>query len=108
MVSASSTHQLPACPHPLTIFAVLPASPWNSAILSPAVRVHDFGIADIQNFAVRIAWDMDTPQRSEMEVFKTNHEFPFCRMITLNRREQLSLQLFYADQHLRSDPFIGM
>lgn len=78
-----------------------------SAILSPAVRVHDFAITDIQNFAVRIAWDMDTPQRSEMEVFKTNHESPFCRMITLNRREPLTLQLFYADQHLRSDPFIG-
>lgn len=79
-----------------------------SAILSPAVRVHDFGITDIQNFAVRIAWDIDTAQRSEMEVFKTNHESPFCRMITLNRREPLTLQLFYADQQLRSDPFIGM
>lgn len=79
-----------------------------SAILSPAVRVHDFGITDIQNFAVRIAWDIDSPQRSEMEVFKANHELPFCRMITLARREPLTLQLFYADPHLRSDSFIGM
>lgn len=77
------------------------------AILSPAVRVHDFGITDIQNFAVRIAWDIDSPQRSEMEVFKPYHEFPFSRMITLNRRDNLSLELFYADPTLRSDPFIG-
>lgn len=77
------------------------------AILSPAVRVHDFGITDIQNFAVRIAWDIDTPARNEMEVFKPHHEFPFSRMITLQRRDPLMLQLFYADPHLRSDAFIG-
>lgn len=77
------------------------------AILSPAVRVHDFGITDIQNFAVRIAWDVDTPQRNEMEVFKPHHEFPFSRMITLQRRDPLMLQLFYNDPHLRSDAFIG-
>ncbi|XP_031630545.1 heat shock 70 kDa protein 4 isoform X2 [Contarinia nasturtii] len=77
------------------------------AILSPAVRVHDFGITDIQNFAVRIAWDLESNNRSEMEVFKSHHEFPFSRMITLQRREPLSLQLFYADPDLRSDSFIG-
>lgn len=78
------------------------------AILSPAVRVHDFSITDIQNFAVRIAWDTDSQHRSEMEVFKQHHEFPFCRMITLQRRDPITLELFYADPTLRSDPFIGM
>lgn len=77
------------------------------AILSPAVRVHDFGITDIQNFAVRIAWDLESQSRTEMEVFKPHHEFPFSRMITLQRRDPLSLQLFYSDPTLRSDPFIG-
>lgn len=77
------------------------------AILSPAVRVHDFGITDIQNFAVKIAWDIESQNRSEMEVFKPHHEFPFSRMITLSRRDPLSLQLFYADPTLRSDSFIG-
>lgn len=77
------------------------------AILSPAVRVNDFGITDIQNFSVRIAWDIDSSHRNEMEVFKPHHEFPFSRMITLSRRDPLSLQLFYADPHLRSDAFIG-
>lgn len=77
------------------------------AILSPAVRVNDFAITDIQNFAVRIAWDLESQNRSEMEVFKPHHEFPFSRMITLQRRDPLSLQLFYADPHLKSDNFIG-
>lgn len=77
------------------------------AILSPAVRVHDFGITDIQNFAVRIAWDIESTNPSGMEVFKPHHEFPFSRMITLQRRDPLSLELFYSDPHLKSDTFIG-
>lgn len=77
------------------------------AILSPAVRVNDFAITDIQNYAVRISWEANTQRRSDMEVFKKSHEFPFCRLITLNRSEPLTLELFYSDQNLRSDPFIG-
>lgn len=72
------------------------------AILSPAVRVHDFSTTDIQNYAVSIAWDNET-----LQVFEPNHAFPFSRMITLNRREPFSVQLHYTDTHLKSDPFIG-
>lgn len=72
------------------------------AILSPAVRVHDFSVTDLQNYAVSIAWD-----GNEMQVFEPNHAFPFSRMITLNRREPFSVQLHYTDPHLKSDPFIG-
>lgn len=77
------------------------------AILSPAVRVNDFAITDIQNYAVRIAWDLENNQRNEMEVFEPYHAFPFSRMITLQRREPFNMQLFYSDPHLKSDSFIG-
>lgn len=78
------------------------------AILSPAVRVHDFAVTDIQNYAVSIAWDIENNARNnEMQVFEPNHAFPFSRMITLNRRDPFSLQLHYTDPHLKSDPFIG-
>lgn len=73
------------------------------AILSPAVRVHDFATTDIQNYAVSIAWDGST----EMQVFEPSHPFPFSRMITLNRREPFYVQLHYTDPHLKSDPLIG-
>lgn len=78
------------------------------AILSPAVRVHDFEVTDIQNYAVSIAWDIErNPRNNEMRVFDANHAFPFSRMITLNRRDAFSLQLYYNDPLLKSDPFIG-
>lgn len=78
------------------------------AILSPAVRVHDFATTDIQNYAVSIAWEIENnPRNNEMLVFEPNHAFPFSRMITLNRREPFSVQLHYTDPHLKSDPFIG-
>lgn len=78
------------------------------AILSPAVRVHDFAVTDIQNYAVSIAWDIENnPRNNEMLVFEPNHAFPFSRMITLNRRDPFSVQLHYTDPNLKSDSFIG-
>lgn len=78
------------------------------AILSPAVRVHDFDTTDIQNYAVSIAWDIESnPRNNEMRVFEAGHAFPFSRLITLNRRDAFGLQLYYTDPALRSDPFIG-
>lgn len=77
------------------------------AILSPAVRVHDFSVTDIQNYSVRVSWEGDG-QRNDMEVFEANHAFPFSRMLTLNRREPFTMQLYYNDPHLRSDPLIGV
>lgn len=78
------------------------------AILSPAVRVHDFDTTDIQNYAVSIAWDIESnPRNNEMRVFEAGHAFPFSRLITLNRRDAFGLQLYYTDPALKSDPFIG-
>lgn len=77
------------------------------AILSPAVRVHDFGITDIQNYGVRIAWDSEQNQRNEMDVFDAGHVFPFSRMITLHRRDPFNVKLYYNDPYLKSDAFIG-
>lgn len=78
------------------------------AILSPAVRVSDFSIIDIQNYTVNIAWDIElNPRNNELRVFDAGHAFPFSRLITLNRRDPFSLQLYYSDPALRSDPFIG-
>jgi molecular chaperone DnaK (HSP70) len=75
------------------------------AILSPAVRVHDFGTTDIHNTPVRIQWDGE--QRGELEVFQAFHAFPISRQITLHRREPFNMQLYYSDPTFRSDPFIG-
>lgn len=75
------------------------------AILSPAVRVHDFATVDIQNTTVRVSWDGE--QCGDMDVFPAFHPFPFSRQLTLNRREPFNLQLYYADPKLASDATIG-
>lgn len=77
------------------------------AILSPAVRVRDFNVVDIQPYAVSLAFDNENGQRTEMEVFPTNHAAPFSRLLTLYRREPFAISLYYSDPAPCIDPFIG-
>lgn len=79
------------------------------AIMSPAVRVREFGVTDIQNFPVKIKYDGENGQNGEMEVFPLFHAVPFSRMLSLYRREPIKLLITYGDpQNLPyPDPFIG-
>jgi heat shock protein len=77
------------------------------AIMSPAVRVRDFGIVDIQPYSVMISFDNENGQRTEMEVFPANHAAPFSRLLTMSRREPFAIQLYYADPSPYLDPLIG-
>lgn len=55
----------------LSIFqdeAVARGAALQCAILSPAVRVRDFSVTDVQPYAVRLCWDADTREDGEMEV----------------------------------------
>lgn len=38
------------------------------AMLSPAVRVREFSITDVQPYAVRLAWDATKGEDGDMEV----------------------------------------
>jgi heat shock protein 110kDa len=77
------------------------------AIMSPAVRVRDFSIIDIQPFSVMITFDNENGQRSDMEVFPVNHAVPFSRLLTMSRREPFAVKLYYAEPSPCLDPFIG-
>lgn len=77
------------------------------AIMSPAVRVRDFNVTDIQPFSVMITFDNENGQRSDMEVFPMNHAVPFSRLLTMSRREAFAVKLYYADPSPCLDPFIG-
>jgi heat shock protein len=77
------------------------------AILSPAVRVRDFSVVDIQPYAVSLAFDNENGQRTEMEVFPANHAAPFSRLLTLYRREPFAISLYYSDPAPCIDPYIG-
>ncbi|KAG5684109.1 hypothetical protein PVAND_013355 [Polypedilum vanderplanki] len=77
------------------------------AVLSPAVRVKDFNIVDIQPFTVMLSFDNENGQRTEMEVFPANHASPFSRLLTMYRRDPFAIKLYYADPAPCIDPFIG-
>lgn len=77
------------------------------AILSPAVRVRDFSVTDIQPYAVKLAFDNESGQRTEMEVFPAHHAAPFSRLLTMYRREPFAVTLFYSEPSPCIDPFIG-
>lgn len=77
------------------------------AILSPAVRVRDFTVTDIQPYSVMLAFDNENGQRTVMEVFPAHHAAPFSRLLTMYRREPFAITLYYDDPSPCIDPFIG-
>ncbi|XP_065083978.1 heat shock 70 kDa protein 4L isoform X2 [Ochlerotatus camptorhynchus] len=77
------------------------------AILSPAVRVREFSCSDVQAYPVLISWE-DGTQRNEMKVFEQYHTAPFSRLLTVHRREPLTINVHYEPNSVPyPDPFIG-
>ncbi|XP_055592925.1 heat shock 70 kDa protein 4L isoform X2 [Uranotaenia lowii] len=77
------------------------------AILSPAVRVREFACSDVQAYPVLISWE-DGTQRNEMKVFEQYHTAPFSRLLTVHRREPMTINVHYeANSVPYPDPFIG-
>lgn len=80
------------------------------AIMSPAVRVREFGVTDIQNYPIKISWDGEGGHgHGEMEVFPAYHAAPFSRLLSLLRRKPFNVQISYADPKNLPypDPYIG-
>lgn len=78
------------------------------AIMSPAVRVREFGVTDIQNYPVKVSWDGEGGH-GELDVFPAYHPAPFSRMLNLYRREPFTIQISYSDAKNLPypDPYIG-
>ncbi|XP_072941681.1 97 kDa heat shock protein isoform X2 [Epargyreus clarus] len=77
------------------------------AMLSPAVRVREFSVTDVQPYAVRLAWDASRGEDSDMEVFPAFHAAPFSKMLTFYRKEPFTVSAYYSDQTPYPDSFIG-
>lgn len=78
------------------------------AIMSPAVRVREFGVTDIQNYPVTVRYGNE-PGTGEMEVYPAYHPSPFSKLLSLHRRDEFNLYVYYSDQQSLPypDPFIG-
>ncbi|XP_012261434.2 heat shock 70 kDa protein 4 isoform X2 [Athalia rosae] len=79
------------------------------AMLSPAVRVREFSVTDIQPYPLKLTWDAAAGEEGEMEVFGQNHPVPFSKMLTFYRSEPFSLTASYSippqtypDTHVRT------
>ncbi|CAH2000460.1 unnamed protein product [Acanthoscelides obtectus] len=79
------------------------------AILSPAVRVRDFSVTDVQVYPITVAWDASPSGESagEIEVFPVNHAVPFSKMLTFYRMEPFTLRARYSGSIPYPDKEIG-
>ncbi|XP_047360287.1 97 kDa heat shock protein isoform X1 [Vespa velutina] len=65
------------------------------AMLSPAVRVREFSVTDIQPYPLKLTWDPTQGEEGEMEVFGHNHPIPFSKMLTFYRSNSFTLTASY-------------
>ncbi|XP_043288353.1 heat shock protein 105 kDa isoform X2 [Venturia canescens] len=66
------------------------------AMLSPAVRVRDFSVTDIQPYAIKIVWDQSQGDKGEMEIFEYNHQVPYSKNLTIYQSAPFSLIASYV------------
>ncbi|XP_068149135.1 heat shock 70 kDa protein 4 isoform X2 [Drosophila tropicalis] len=79
------------------------------AIMSPAVRVREFGVTDIQNFAVKVLWDGEGGAGpGEIEIFPQFHVSPFSRLLTINRKAPFNVSIVYGQPVPYPDQTIGV
>lgn len=79
------------------------------AIMSPAVRVREFGVTDIQNYAVKVLWDSEgSAAPGEIEIFPQYHASPFSRLLTINRKGPFNVSIVYGQQVPYPDQTIGV
>lgn len=78
------------------------------AILSPAFKVRDFTIHDIVPYGIKLVWyDVNGNLGGDMEVFAKSHQFPFSKMLTFYRKEDLILEASYSTPVPHPQNFIG-
>ncbi|XP_016974344.1 heat shock 70 kDa protein 4 isoform X2 [Drosophila rhopaloa] len=79
------------------------------AIMSPAVRVREFGVTDLQNYAVKVLWDSEgSAAPGEIEIFPQFHASPFSRLLTINRKGPFNVSIVYGQQVPYPDQTIGV
>lgn len=78
------------------------------AMLSPAVRVRDFSVTDIQSFPIELLWDpSDNSDDGRAEVFPKNHAVPFSKMLSFYRLAPFTVKAHYSGPIPYADSYIG-
>ncbi|XP_050521873.1 heat shock 70 kDa protein 4 [Daktulosphaira vitifoliae] len=78
------------------------------AMLSPAVRVRDFSVTDIQNFPIELEWEpADNSDDGRAEVFPKNHPVPFSKMLSFYRLAPFTVKAHYTGPIPYANNYIG-
>jgi len=78
------------------------------AMLSPAVRVRDFSVTDIQSFPIELLWEpSDNSDDGRAEVFPKNHAVPFSKILSFYRLAPFTVKAHYSGPIPYSDSYIG-
>ncbi|KAL1455571.1 hypothetical protein WDU94_009656 [Cyamophila willieti] len=81
------------------------------AMLSPAVRVRDFSVTDLQMYPVVMEWDPspNEPKDSKnfITVFPELHAAPFSKKMTFYQNKPFAIQLYYEGNIPYPSKFIG-
>lgn len=81
--------------------AVARGATFSCAQLSPAFRLKDFSISDVNQYPTRVHWeraagDLDTDD-TELLVFPRGNAIPSTKVLTFSRAETFDLEADYAD-----------
>lgn len=78
------------------------------AMLSPAIRVRDFSVTDIQSYPIELFWDpADSSDDGRAEVFPKNHPVPFSKMLSFYRLAPFTVKAHYSGAIPYPDSYIG-
>ncbi|GIY38472.1 heat shock 70 kDa protein 4L [Caerostris extrusa] len=68
----------------------------QAAMLSPAVKVRDFLITDVQPYTIKLVWNISKNERGDIEAFPKRHPVPFSKLLTFFRKEDFALNAFFS------------
>ncbi|GIY52326.1 hypothetical protein CDAR_207871 [Caerostris darwini] len=79
----------------------------QAAMLSPAVKVRDFLITDVQPYTIKLVWNISKNERGDIEAFPKRHPVPFSKLLTFFRKEDFALNAFFlGDSEILIGSFI--
>ncbi|CAG0913391.1 unnamed protein product [Notodromas monacha] len=79
----------------------------QSAMLSPAFKVREFNVTDIQIYPIILKWRGPNHEDGQMEVFPKYHSVPFSKMLTFYRSDAFTLEAYYDGDVPLANNFIG-
>ncbi|XP_044748143.1 heat shock 70 kDa protein 4 isoform X2 [Coccinella septempunctata] len=79
------------------------------AMLSPAVRVRDFSVTDVQSYPISVYWEASAEGDAggNVEIFPLKQAIPFSKLLTFYRHEPFAIRACYSGNVPYPDKNIG-